>query len=1233
MIKFFSFSYRITSRVKYEFHVSLFARKKYDLNESLFSITGDLIISNFRLARELAQKINQKKEEEQIFDQYTTAGQVNAIGLLHEIFHFVIRYYEEKENPGVLAKSIKYLRSKLGNEDLEEILYKFVENFPPIPLQKGKMTVNEYLKRSTEGKSNKEIIIEELILLHLENINYPFRALKELFNDKILIDGTAYKTFLIETEKFFEKEKPFSLEGTSLITALKKPILLNLNSIVGQLDYIRKVWGIIVNEKFLQRLLSGTDLIREDAKLFVPHGEIGTPPVPEYIKLSKEELERLSPEDTIKRYHYEYEHFTKDIDWMSSVVMIAKNIYVWLDQLSKKYQREIKRLDQIPDEELDHLASWNFNALWLIGIWERCNASKKIKQFCGNPEAASSAYSLFDYDIANELGGEEAFQNLKYRCIIRGIRLASDMVPNHTGIFSRWILENPDYFIQSSYPPFPQYNFSGPDLSDDRRIQIRIEDRYYSKHDAAVVFQLVENNTGRVRYIYHGNDGTNMPWNDTAQLNLLNPEAREALIQKIMHVARKTQIIRFDAAMTLSKLHYSRLWFPAPGTGGAIPSRSEYAMHPDEFNRLMPKEFWREVVDRINAEMPETLLLAEAFWLMEGYFVRTLGMHRVYNSAFMHMFMKEENHNYRKLIKNTIEFNPEILKRYVNFMSNPDEETAVNQFGKGDKYFGICIMMITLPGLPMFAHGQIEGFTEKYGMEYKRAYYNEYPDEYLIRRHEEEIFPLIHKRYLFSQVTDFELYDFINDRGHVNENVFAFSNMHFDEKALVFYNNSYEQTSGRIKFTSGKVVSFDENGQPRDVKNKSLGDALKLKYGNEFYYVFKEYKTKLEYIRPAKEIFEEGIWVHLNGYEYQIYLDFREIVDFKGEYGRLCYYLNGKGVPSIQEALLELNLLPLHSAVSELFSRDNIIELKNFAGFEGKKVKENKLSAYVKTKLNSTISELKSYNRVLINENEIIKKVEEDLILLRELNKFVDKKNENINSKTYKQLKERLIFNDLQKGEAYEDLFIIYVVIRRILLGLNYAIKESDATTLYNSLLLHKPIWQSLLRLGDNYATVKLELDLLEILASTESIFPYRGVVKTDNLKETAATLKAGKTIYKFPPILKFLSIEEVRNFIGYNVFKETKYYSKENFELLLNWNFTFELIRQTKGLIKSKIKEGLDIEEVYTSVFYSKEFSSLVIGLLKYIEEIVQLSNEAEFKFDQLIEKWITHNSIKSRL
>ena len=97
------------------------------------------------------------------------------------------------------------------------------------------------------------------------------------------------------------------------------------------------------------------------------------------------------------------------------------------------------------------------------------------------------------------------------------------------------------------------------------------------------------------------------------------------------------------------------------------------------------------------------------------------GMHRVYNCAFMHMLRDEDNAGYRRVLKETLEFDPEILKRYVNFMNNPDEKTAVEQFGKGDKYIGVATLLATLPGLPMFGHGQFEGFAEKYGMEFRRA--------------------------------------------------------------------------------------------------------------------------------------------------------------------------------------------------------------------------------------------------------------------------------------------------------------------------------------------------------------------------------------------------------------------------------------------------------------------------------------------------------------------------------
>src|SRR5437764_1326189 len=447
----------------------------------------------------------------------------------------------------------------------------------------------------------------------------------------------------------------------------------------------------------------------------------------------------------------------------------------------------------------------------------------------------------------------------------RGIRMGTDMVPNHTGIDSRWVTEHPDWFISLPYPPFPAYRFDGPDLSTDGRVEIKIEDHYYNKTDAAVVFRRRDRWSGEARYIYHGNDGTSYPWNDTAQLNYLNAEVREAVIQKILYVARLSPVIRFDAAMTLAKQHYQRLWYPAPGTGGAIPSRAEHGLTKPEFDAAMPNEFWREVVDRCAAEAPGTLLLAEAFWLLEGSFVRTLGMHRVYNSAFMNMLRDEENANYRNVIKNTLEFDPEILKRYVNFMNNPDERTAVDQFGKGDKYFGVCTMMATLPGLPMFGHGQVEGFTERYGMEYRRAYHEESADPWMVARHERQIAPLLHRRPLFAEVLNFLLYDFYNESGSVNENVFTYSNSMGGQQPLVVYNHKFADAHGWIRISSAFCEKFPDGG--RTIRQRELANAIEISGDHAQFVAARDTVTGLEDLYRGRELKEKGRRIALGAYQ------------------------------------------------------------------------------------------------------------------------------------------------------------------------------------------------------------------------------------------------------------------------------------------------------------------------------------------------------------------------------
>ncbi|MDZ4160114.1 MAG: alpha-amylase, partial [Anaerolineaceae bacterium] len=460
--------------------------------------------------------------------------------------------------------------------------------------------------------------------------------------------------------------------------------------------------------------------------------------------------------------------------------------------------------------------------------------------------------------------------------------------------------------------------FNGADLSPDPRVGIFLEDHYYTHSDAAVVFKRVDNVLGGERYIYHGNDGTSMPWNDTAQLNYLNPEVREAVIQTILDVARKFPIIRFDAAMTLARQHYHRLWFPEPGSGGDIPSRAGQGMTRAQFDALLPVEFWREVVDRVAAEAPDTLLLAEAFWLMEGYFVRTLGMHRVYNSAFMNLLRDEDNAKYRLVMKTTLEFDPEILKRFVNFMNNPDERTTVDQFGKGDKYFGICTLLSTLPGLPMFGHGQIEGFAEKYGMEFYRANWDEQPDPDLVERHRRHIFPLLHRRQLFSEVERFRLYDFFTADGNVDENVFAYSNGLGEERALVVYHNRYGDTRGWIRTS----VSYSQGGgDQRRLTQSPLAEGLDLSDADNTYIIFREHITGLEYLHPTRLLWEQGLYLELGAYTCQVYLDFRQVQDDTGgSYRKLYQFLNGRGVPSITEALRELLLQRVQNPLLEIIN-------------------------------------------------------------------------------------------------------------------------------------------------------------------------------------------------------------------------------------------------------------------------------------------------------------------------
>ncbi|MHA1942217.1 MAG: alpha-amylase family glycosyl hydrolase, partial [Candidatus Hodarchaeales archaeon] len=500
------------------------ALDKYNFDLTFFNTKeGYVTFPKTYLARLFVEIVNKKRDILNYPEQAIRASEINAISLIDELSHEIFSIFKQETDPNLFKTILSTLETSLGKERVNNVLEAFVREFPPSQMIEKEFTEQDYLDLISNGILNREIVFQEMFHNWLQNSNPSLNEYRELFTDENLKKNEDYLTIIQQIQQEIDTKTFVETENQSLFEFIQNPIKKAPHSLKEQIEFIITKWTPLLDSSYHYRLLYALDLFNEEEKMRL----LGAGPAEVY------------------EYDYLEERYTPDKDWMPSVIMIAKNIYVWLFQLSAKYQREVTRLDQIPEEELEQLALWGFNCVWLIGLWERSPASKTVKQWCGNPEAEASAYSLYDYVISADLGGEEAFQKLKTKATVKGIRLAADMVPNHTGIYSKWIREHPEWFISSDVPPFPSYSYSGDNLSHDSNIGIYLEDHYFSRTDAAVTFKRVDFRTGETKYIYHGNDGTSMPWNDTAQLNYLLPEVREAVIQSILHVARNFPIIRF----------------------------------------------------------------------------------------------------------------------------------------------------------------------------------------------------------------------------------------------------------------------------------------------------------------------------------------------------------------------------------------------------------------------------------------------------------------------------------------------------------------------------------------------------------------------------------------------------------------------------------------------------------------------------------------------------------------
>ena len=147
--------------------------------------------------------------------------------------------------------------------------------------------------------------------------------------------------------------------------------------------------------------------------------------------------------------------------WPKNPIIYEVNSWVWLYELTRKYRRTIT-LGTVPAKEWDAIASLGVHAVWLMGVWERSPAGRRIalehsglqleyRQALPDvlPEdVVGSPYCIHRYVVDEQLGGPKGLATARKRLATRCLRLVLDFVPNHVAPDHPWVFEHPEYFIR-----------------------------------------------------------------------------------------------------------------------------------------------------------------------------------------------------------------------------------------------------------------------------------------------------------------------------------------------------------------------------------------------------------------------------------------------------------------------------------------------------------------------------------------------------------------------------------------------------------------------------------------------------------------------------------------------------------------------------------------------------------------------------------------------------------------
>src|SRR5438045_3936857 len=128
----------------FEFHVSRQSRDRYQFDQSIFRLSGNVVFANFHAARVFAQRMNEKRDLVNYPEQAVKAGQINAMGLIDEISHLLIENYRRQVNANIMREALNSLETRFGSETLDNMLHRFSDEFPPIAVYRREIPVDEW---------------------------------------------------------------------------------------------------------------------------------------------------------------------------------------------------------------------------------------------------------------------------------------------------------------------------------------------------------------------------------------------------------------------------------------------------------------------------------------------------------------------------------------------------------------------------------------------------------------------------------------------------------------------------------------------------------------------------------------------------------------------------------------------------------------------------------------------------------------------------------------------------------------------------------------------------------------------------------------------------------------------------------------------------------------------------------------------------------------------------------